>query len=120
MKIILRHGLDWLLGFTFLFMLLLHSTVLAQGCETPVATATSVQGTVEAKLAGDQTWQAVQLNNRYCPGDTIRVQVDSRADLTLANRSVLRLNANSEMTLGAVEKKTYFVDEFAQWRSPFF
>ncbi len=33
------------------------------------------------------------------------MQVDSRADLTLANRSVLRLNANSEMTLGAVEKK---------------
>jgi tetratricopeptide (TPR) repeat protein len=86
-------------------ILLCSRTVRAQSCETPAATVTSVQGTVEAKRVGDAQWQPVHLHNTYCPGDEIRVQDRSRADVTLANESVLRLNANTAMTFEATEEK---------------
>jgi tetratricopeptide (TPR) repeat protein len=83
----------------------------AATCERPVAKAVSVQGTVESQRAGDTQWQPVQLNDTYCPGDTIRVQERSRADVALLNQSVLRLNANTTITLEAVkEERTGVVD----------
>jgi len=86
-------------------ILLCSRTVLAQSCETPAATVTSIQGTVEAKRVGDTQWQPVHLHDTYCLGDEIRVQDRSRADVTLANESVLRLNANTAMTFEATEEK---------------
>lgn len=65
----------------------------------------SVQGTVEAKRVGETAWRAAQFNDRYCPGDTIRVGDNSRADLALANRSVARLNAGSTLVLKAIAEK---------------
>ncbi len=65
-------------------------------------------------------WRVVQLNGQYCPGDTIRVGEDSRADLTLANRSVLRLNANSEMTLEALREKRTSLMSLLKGASHFF
>ena len=51
------------------------------------------------------------LNDTFCPGDTIRVQERSRADLALLDQSVLRLNANTTITLQAVkEERTGVVD----------
>jgi tetratricopeptide (TPR) repeat protein len=54
---------------------------------------------------GDTQWQPVHLHDTYCPGDEIRVQDRSRADVSLANESVLRLNANTAMTFEATEEK---------------
>ena len=106
----IRCRVYWFFGLQLIFLIISHSIALAQLCEVPVATVTSVQGTVEAKRADGMTWQAAQLRDRYCPGDTIRVREDSRSDLALANRSVLRLNANSEITLQAMnEKRTFFM-----------
>jgi len=60
---------------------------------------------------GDTQWQPVQLNDTYCPGDTLRVQERSRADVAMLNQSVLRLNANTTITLEAVkEERTGVVD----------
>ena len=48
---------------------------------------------------------------RTLPGDTIRVQERSRADVALLDQSVLRLNANTTLTLQAVkEERTGVVD----------
>ena len=69
----------------------------AQG--TAVAKAVSVQGTVEARRAGQPSWQPVRLNDTYAPGDVIRVGERSRADLAMLDQSVLRLNANTELTI---------------------
>jgi len=91
--------------FSLTAILLCSHTVRAQSCETPAATVTSVQGTVEAKRVGDTQWQPVHLHETYCPGDEIRVQDHSRADVALANESVLRLNANTAMTFEATEEK---------------
>src|SRR5918911_4149176 len=46
-----------------------------------------------------------ELNDTYCPGDTLRVQERSRADVALLNQSVLRLNANTTITLEAVQEE---------------
>jgi hypothetical protein len=60
---------------------------------------------------GDTQWRPVQLNDTYCPGDTIRVQERSRADVALMNQSVLRLNANTTITLeGVKEERTSLVN----------
>ena len=68
-------------------------------CDPAPATAASVQGTVEAQRVGNAQWQPVKLNDKFCPGDTIRVGEKSRADIALLNQSVLRLNANSTITV---------------------
>jgi hypothetical protein len=56
----------------------------AYPAETPeqgVAKAVSVQGTVEVRRAGQTQWQPVKLNDTFSPGDSIRVQERSRADV---------------------------------------
>lgn len=82
-------------------------------CDPWAAKAVSVQGQVEAKPAGQDRWQAVQLGDTLCPGDEIRVLDNSRAGLALINESVLRLNANSAITLQELtDRKTSLVDLF--------
>jgi tetratricopeptide (TPR) repeat protein len=82
-------------------------------CDPWAAKAVSVQGQVEARPAGQDRWQAVQLGDTFCPGDEIRVLDNSRAGLALINESVLRLNANSAITLQELtDRKTSLVDLF--------
>ena len=98
----------WTSFFTVLFY---PSAAHAETCEKPVAKVVSVQGTVESQRVGATQWQAVTLNDTFCPGDTIRVQERSRADLALLDQSLLRLNANTTITLQAVkEERTGVVD----------
>ena len=95
---------------SFLTVLLYPCAVPAATCEKPVAKVVSVQGTVESQRVGDTQWQPVQLNDTYCPGDTLWVQERSRADVALMNQSVLRLNANTTITLeGVKEERTSLV-----------
>ncbi|MCP4628351.1 MAG: FecR domain-containing protein, partial [bacterium] len=85
----------------------------AETCDQWVAKVVSVQGLVESRRTGDTGWQTVKLDDTYCPGDTIRVQAKSRADISLINRALLRLNQNSEITLGELEKEqTFFMNLF--------
>jgi len=83
----------------------------ASNCDPAPARAVSVQGSVEAKRAGSADWRAVRLNDTFCPGDQIRVSERSRADVALLNQSVLRLNANSGITVEAPkEQRTGVID----------
>jgi Flp pilus assembly protein TadD len=60
---------------------------------------------------GETQWQLVKLNDTFRPGDTIRVQERSRADLAMLDQSVLRLNANTTITIQAVkEERTGVID----------
>ena len=84
---------------------------VAQTCEEPIGKMVSVQGTVESQKAGGTQWQPVKLNDTLCPGDTIRVLDNSRAQLALANQSVLRINENTTITLeGVDEDQTSLID----------
>jgi tetratricopeptide (TPR) repeat protein len=83
----------------------------AETCEKWVAKVTSAQGTVESQRVGETEWQPVNLDDTYCPGDKIRVQEKSRADVILLNQSILRLNENTAITLESVkEEKTSLID----------
>lgn len=78
------------------------AAAVSQECEQPAGTAVSVQGVVETQRTGQTGWQPVTLNDTFCPGDTIRVGDNSRADLSLANQSVLRLDAGSQLKLEGI------------------
>src|SRR5262245_2939634 len=99
------HLLRFLLCISSLTALLSPYAALAQTCEKPVAKVVSVQGTVESQRVGATQWQPVQFNDTYCPGDTLRVQARSRADVAMLNQSVLRLNANTTIILEAVKEE---------------
>ena len=83
-----------------------QSAAPGKSCDPAPAKAVSVQGTVEWKRAADAQWQPVNLNDTFCPGDSIRVQAKSRADVMMLNQSVMRLNANSTITVGAPKDQT--------------
>ncbi len=100
--------------------LLYPGTSSAATCEQWVAKVVSVQGTVEARRAGQIPWQQVSLNETFCPGDAIRVQDKSRADITLVNQPILRLDQNSTITLGGVKEEQTSVLEMARGAAHFF
>ncbi len=52
------------------------------------------------KRVGQALWEPAKLNETYCPGDTVRTDKKSRADIALYNHPVLRLDQNSTVTLG--------------------
>ena len=90
---------------SFLTVLLYPHASAAKTCEQWVAKVVSVQGTVEIQRVGETGWQPVKLNDTLCPGDTIRAQKRSRANLALINQSVLRLNQRTTLTLGEFKKE---------------
>jgi tetratricopeptide (TPR) repeat protein len=92
-------------------MMLYPGTAPAATCEKWAGKIVSAQGVVEAKPAGETKWKAVKLNETYCPGDTIRTDRKSRADIALYNHPVLRLDQNSTVTLGGMkDERTSLVD----------
>jgi len=104
-----------------LIVLLLGATVSFAGtCEEWVAKAVSVEGNVEAKLVDEPLWQPVTLNSTFCAGDTIRVLNNSRAELSLVNQPVLRLDQNSTITLGGVKEERTFLVDMIQGAAHFF
>lgn len=95
----------WLLLISFLAVGLTTSVTTAAECNPIVATAVSIQGRVEVRRVNVTQWQPVSLNENFCAGDRIRVGERSRADIALANRAVLRLDQNTTITLGGVQKE---------------
>ena len=83
---------------------LFTSTVDAGTCEEWVAKVVSVQGTVQARRAGETEWAPVRLDDTYCPGDMIRVQERSRAAVILPNETVLRLDQKTTITFSGLEE----------------
>ena len=92
----------------------------AQAQAKAVAKAVSVQGTVEARRAGATAWNPVKLNDTFAPGDTIRVAPRSRADIAMLDQSVLRLNANTELTVEAVKDQQTGVINLLRGAAHFF
>src|SRR5688572_12984726 len=80
-------------------VILLPHAAGAQTCPESEARVVSVQGTVEAMRAGAADWKPIALDEIYCPGDTIRVQAGSRADLSLADQTVMKLREKSTVEL---------------------
>ncbi|MET0066126.1 MAG: FecR domain-containing protein [Candidatus Thiodiazotropha sp.] len=81
---------------------LLGIQVQAAECP-PIARLIALEGQVEAKKADQDNWEAARLDQAYCAGDVVRTREESRAALRLANQTLLRLNANSALTLTDVQ-----------------
>jgi tetratricopeptide (TPR) repeat protein len=96
------------------------SISFAQRCERWAAKAVSVQGTIEFQGVGDSRWQAVKLNDTFCPGDKLRAQEKSRADVVLSNDSVLRLSENTSITLEDVKAEGTSTVELFKGAAHFF
>ncbi|HEX6138544.1 MAG TPA: FecR domain-containing protein, partial [Casimicrobiaceae bacterium] len=79
-----------------------------------------MQGTIEARRGAAAAWQPVKLNDTFCAGDQIRVGDKSRADVALLNQSVLRINANSTITVEAPKEESTSVVGLLQGAAHFF
>ncbi|HEY6001163.1 MAG TPA: FecR domain-containing protein [bacterium] len=104
-------GAAGLLVFTVVAAALAGGTASAATCEKWAGKVVSAQGVVEVKLAGETRWAPVKLDEPYCPGDTIRTDRRSRADIALSTHPLLRLDQNSTVTLGGMkDERTSLVD----------
>jgi len=72
------------------------------GCATPVGRIASVEGAVERRMAGSTVWEPASVEQPLCAGDAVRTGAFSRAALALANDSMLRLDQETTLEVGAV------------------
>ncbi len=77
-----------------------------------VAHVTSVQGGVYIQHAGKSQWETLKVAARCYPGDSIRVDENSRAALLFKNDSTLRVDQNSHLTFQPMEEQTILMRLF--------
>ena len=77
------------------------ATAGAGKCPEWAARVVSIEGRVEALSAGTSQWQAVALNDTFCPEDQIRTLENSRAAVQLSNETMLRLDQNTLVKFSA-------------------
>lgn len=77
-----------------------------------VAHVTSVQGGVYIQHAGKSQWKTLKVADRCYPGDSIRVDENSRAALLFKNDSTLRVDQNSHLTFQPMEEQTILMRLF--------
>lgn len=83
--------------FLALFILMWATNTLGQTCDPWVARLE--EGQVEYSAPGESLWHAAQRGQTFCQGDHIHVGENSRATLYLINQTVLRLDADTHLTL---------------------
>ena len=96
------------------------ATSFAATCAQSVAKAMAVEGKVDVRHPEETQWQPVKLHDTFCPGDVIRVQERSRADIALSNQPMLRLDQNTTMTLGGIKPTGGSLIELVKGATHFF
>ena len=110
-----------LLAFTGMLTVVFSPAMsLAATCEQSVAKAMAVEGKVDVRHPSETQWHPVKLHDTFCPGDVIRVQERSRADIALSNQPMLRLDQNTTMTLGGIKKEGGSLIELVKGATHFF
>ena len=87
-----------------LLSVVLSGQVFAADCKQTVASAASIQGSVETRNTQQAQWRKVKLGDQFCPGDILRVLSNSRASILLNNDTLLRLKQNSTITFTDLNK----------------
>ena len=72
-----------------------------------VGHAVSLQGIIEIRRAGYDTWAPVKTKDAFMVGDTVRVGARSRADIALVNETVIRLDQNTTITFSGPEEEGF-------------
>jgi tetratricopeptide (TPR) repeat protein len=87
------------------------ATADSSRCDQWAAQAVSLQGVVEVRKTGSALWIAAELEDKYCPGDVIRVKENSRAALLLSNDGLIRLHPHTTITIiGQQQDKTFLLE----------
>ena len=82
----------------------------SEQCSNPVGTLVSIQGDGEFRRHGKTAWLPVQMNNRFCAGDVLRIGPGGRAAVTLTNETILRIDQNSILNFGEPEERISVLD----------
>ncbi|MEW6682469.1 MAG: FecR domain-containing protein [Nitrospirota bacterium] len=82
------------------------SAAAATECPEWSAKIVSIEGRVEALRTGDATWQAVTLNDTYCPDDRVRTLENSRAAIQLQNETIIRLDQNTTVRFSGLDPQS--------------
>ncbi|NTV81259.1 MAG: tetratricopeptide repeat protein, partial [Candidatus Aminicenantes bacterium] len=77
-----------------------------------VAVVTSAQGGVYVQRAGQTRWEPLNVGDKCNPGDSIRVEENSRAALLFKNDSTLRIDQNSHLSFQPMEEQTVIMRLF--------
>jgi ferric-dicitrate binding protein FerR (iron transport regulator) len=77
----------------------LLTTAAAQTSATTVATITALEGLAEVVLPGATRPVPVRLDTRVAAGSTVRTKANGRLELQFDDRSILRLDKNTEIKL---------------------
>lgn len=95
-----------------LFLLfILPGMAYADSCTDWVAKLDSFQGKVQAKLTSSVEWKQVSQKDAFCAGDMLRVMEKSRAVIVLKNKTIMRLDQNTTITIAsATEPKPSLLD----------
>ena len=76
----------------------------AEPCTPAIAKLVSMQGGVDLRRrTPEAAWQAAELNDALCPGDSVRTHERSRAALLLNNETTLRIDQRTTLTIAAPE-----------------
>ncbi len=76
--------------------------VAAEPCADVVGEVASIEGNLEVQREADPAWTALAVGDPLCRADTVRTGALSRAALSLRNEAVLRLDAETTLTLADV------------------
>ncbi|MFO1417329.1 MAG: TonB-dependent receptor [Methylotetracoccus sp.] len=74
-------------------------TVMADDVCEEAGRLVSVDGSVDVQSSGQRSWHSAEFDQRLCQGDTLHVNAGSRAAVKLINSAVLRLGADTTLTL---------------------
>jgi|WetSurMetagenome_2_1015567.scaffolds.fasta_scaffold06843_2 tetratricopeptide (TPR) repeat protein len=77
-----------------------------------VAVVTSAQGGVYIQRPGQTQWGPLKVADKCYPGDSIRVEENSRAALVFKNDSTLRIDQNTTLTFQPMEEQTILMRIF--------
>jgi len=77
-----------------------------------VAVVTSAQGGVYVQHPGQTQWEPLKVADKCYPGDSIRVEENSRAALLFKNDSTLRIDQNTTLTFQPMEEQTILMRIF--------
>ncbi|MFC1886026.1 FecR domain-containing protein [Thermodesulfobacteriota bacterium] len=105
---------------TMLAIFLLPCDGGAESCDEWVARVESVQGSVHIKKAGQEKWVPAESGHTCRPGDMIRVQERSRADVLLCGNGTISFDQNTILTFVGIEKEDTFLIELLKGAANFF
>ncbi|NOY85138.1 MAG: FecR domain-containing protein, partial [Nitrospirae bacterium] len=94
-----RYSAIALSGFFLLNLLMIGpQSAHALSCPSWVAELISLEGEASARKSDDAHWQALEIDIKFCPGDSIQIAANSRAVLRLSDHSLMRLDARTTVT----------------------